>query len=56
MSIVKIKTNPLDYYRVQKSKGYNGMSLKNVKIEKIMLLLFIYLDILSTDKSETPVL
>ena len=56
MSIVKIKTNPLDYYRVEKSKGYSGMSLKNVKIEKIMLLLFIYLDILSTDKSETPVL
>lgn len=49
MSVVKI-TNPLDYYRVQKSKGYNGMSLKNVNIEKIMLfLLFIYLDILSND-------
>lgn len=45
MSIVKIITDPLDNYRVQKSKGYSGMSLKNVNVEKIMLLLlFIYLD------------
>ena len=45
MSVVKILTDPLDNYRVQSSKGYSEMALKNLNVKKIVgFFFFRYLD------------
>lgn len=40
MSVVKILTDPLDNYRVQSSKGYSEIALKNLDVKKIMVFFF----------------